>query len=83
MGPIRRDRTGEGMTPQMGRQLGKTAEGPLAQMMFDAFDVGEMIAVVEPHQLKEIGQHGVTLAYFFRDPAAFGSEGKSTIGFIA
>jgi hypothetical protein len=37
------------MLPQMGREFGKAAEGALAQMMLEAFDVGKMIAVIESH----------------------------------
>ncbi len=74
---------GKGCCRRVGGQLGKTAEGALAQVMLDALDVGKMIAVIEPHQLKEIGQHGVTLADFFRHAAALRRQREAAVGLVA
>ena len=54
------------MLAQVRGQLGKTAKGALAQVMLDALNVGKVVAVIESHQLEEIGQHRVTFADFFR-----------------
>jgi len=74
---------GKRMLPQMGRKLRKTAEGALAQMMLESFDVGKMLTVIEAQELKEIGEHGVAFADFFRHPAPFRCERKAAIRLVA
>src|SRR5260221_9709774 len=74
---------GQRVLAQMGREFGEAAKGAVAQVVFEALDVGEMVAVVEAHQVKEISEHGVALADFFRHPAALGGEGEPAIGLVA
>ena len=71
------------MFPQMRGKLGEAAEGSLAEMMLDAFDIGKVIAMIESHLLKEIGQHGVTFANFLGHAPPFGRQRKSAIRFVA
>jgi len=71
------------MPVQMFRKIGKTAESAVTQVMFEALDIGKMIAIVQAHQLKQFGQHGVTFANFFGHPGAFGRQGETAIRLIS
>ena len=78
-----REGVGQGMGAQMGGQLGEAAVRPFAEMMFDAFNVREVVTRVKAHVGEEFGEHGVTFADFFGDPAAFRGKREAAVGFVA